>query len=125
MQHSKKPAATGSLGLVGLVMLGWGPVGFAQESSGQSAATGTTATDDLALAEVTVTARRREESLQRVPDAVSAFTPAVIEARGIERLPDFLSQVPNLVFRDGSSYRQGTSYISMRGVGQGQEGWPP
>lgn len=87
--------------------------------------TGGSEAEGLALEQVTVTARRREESLQRVPDAISAFTPTMIEARGIERLPDFMSQVPNLVFRDGSAYRQGTSYLSMRGVGQGQEGWAP
>ncbi len=36
-----------------------------------------------------------------------------------------MSKVPNLTFRDGTSYRSGYAFISMRGIGNGQEGWAP
>ena len=55
--------------------------------------------------EVVVTARRREESLQEVPDAVTAFTAANIENYGIESYEDFLALVPNLSFRAGNALR--------------------
>jgi iron complex outermembrane receptor protein len=77
------------------------------------------------LQNVVVTARRREESLQRVPDPVTAITADRIEAAGITQVEHFMSKVPNLTFRDGTSYRSGYAFISMRGIGNGQEGWAP
>ncbi|HEY5754890.1 MAG TPA: TonB-dependent receptor plug domain-containing protein, partial [Steroidobacter sp.] len=77
------------------------------------------------LQSVVVTARRREESLQRVPDPVTAITADRIEAAGITQVEHFMSKVPNLTFRDGTSYRSGYAFISMRGIGNGQEGWAP
>ncbi len=47
--------------------------------------------DDLMLEEVTVTAQRRAERLQDVPVAVTAFTAAEIEARGIASTRDSLA----------------------------------
>ena len=44
--------------------------------------------EDLALEEVVVTARKREESLQAVPVAVSAFTPETMESLGIRNMRD-------------------------------------
>src|SRR5262245_55107226 len=67
------------------------------------------------LQNVVVTARRREESLQRVPDPVTAITAERIEAAGITQIEHFMSKVPNLTFRDGTSYRSGYAFISMRG----------
>jgi iron complex outermembrane receptor protein len=37
-----------------------------------------------ALEEIVVTARRKEEKLQRVPVAITAFTPAALEEKHIE-----------------------------------------
>ena len=42
--------------------------------------------DSLALQEVTVVARRREESLQRIPDSVTAFQAADLERAQVDRL---------------------------------------
>ncbi|HEY0942063.1 MAG TPA: TonB-dependent receptor [Steroidobacter sp.] len=77
------------------------------------------------LQTVVVTARRREENLQRVPDPVTAITADRIEAAGITQVEHFMSKVPNLTFRDGTGYRSGYAFISMRGIGNGQEGWAP
>ena len=50
----------------------------------------------LTLEEITVTARRREETLQEVPVAVTAFTETAVEELDIEDLGDLDAFVPNL-----------------------------
>jgi iron complex outermembrane recepter protein len=76
------------------------------------------------LEEVVVTARKRDENLQNVPDAVTAFTAETIENAGIRHIADFLALTPNLNFEDGSAYYSGFLNLSMRGIGNGQDGWP-
>ena len=49
-----------------------------------------------ALEEVIVTARKREESLQDTPLAVSAFTGAALLEAGVSNLADITELVPNL-----------------------------
>lgn len=92
-----------------------GAIAAAQAQTGQT----------LRLDEITVTARRREESLQSVPDAVTAFSAATLENAGIRTIGGFMDMVPNLTFRDGGGFRKGDIRISMRGIGNGQEGWAP
>lgn len=74
--------------------------------------------------EVVVTARRRSERLQDVPDSVTAFTAVDIQKAGIQSFGDFAALTPNLTFQDNSSYSVGASTISMRGIANGQQGWP-
>lgn len=83
------------------------------------------AQDSGALGEITVTARKQSESLQDVPDAISAFTSATIENVGITQLADFAVMTPNLNYQDGSQFRKGYLNITMRGIGVGQQGWSP
>jgi len=59
--------------------------------------------EDLALEEVVVTARKREESLQVVPVAVSAFTTESMEALGIRNMRDFEGLVPGLNLGGGGN----------------------
>ncbi len=72
--------------------------------------------DDLMLEEVTVTAQRRAERLQDVPVAVTAFTAAEIEARGIGSTRDILPMTPNVTYDE--SFTVGNSFVSIRGVAQ-------
>src|SRR5690606_15052 len=65
----------------------------------------------LALEEVLVTARKREESMQDVPVAVSAFSGAQLREAGIGNVQDL--QVPGLQIDSNSS-----AQIWIRGVGQ-------
>ena len=72
-----------------------------------------------ALEEIVVTAQKREESLQDTPVAVSAFTAAAIEAKGIEDISEVASFTPNLVF-DTTSPISGLSsgaVVFIRGIG--------
>ena len=58
------------------------------------------------LEEIIVTARKREESLQRVPISVTAISAGEIEARGIDDLADVATFTPNLNITLGFRYRQ-------------------
>lgn len=67
-----------------------------------------------ALEEVVVTAQRREESLQDVPIAISAFSDATIQKNMFRDVTDFVSRTPNASFiSNGARSRR---EISMRGV---------
>ena len=61
-----------------------------------------------------VTAQKREEDIQDVPIAISAFTPKELEAQKIEGGFDLLKAIPNVTF----SKNNFTSYnFSIRGIG--------
>ncbi len=78
---------------------------------------------DSGVQEVIVTARRREESLQEVPVAVSVLSGATLENANVRRVTDFTAMVPNLSVNSG--YRQGSLWISLRGIPSVQGGEPP
>lgn len=66
--------------------------------------------------EVLVTARKRAESLQETPVAVTAFSQENLRQIGATRLDDIAAHVPNLVLeRDAAS--NGVGRILLRGVG--------
>ncbi len=71
---------------------------------------------------VTVTARKREETIQDVPVAVTAFTPEALERLNVRDLGDLDAQVPNLtLYAARGSNTTLTAYI--RGVGQSDPLW--
>ncbi len=65
------------------------------------------------LEEVVVVARKREESLQDTPVAVSAFNPAQMREAQITNVADLARQVPGLSNKDGDK----VSGLAIRGVG--------
>lgn len=71
---------------------------------------------------ITVTARKREETLQEVPVAVTAFTADSLDKLNVRDLGDLDTQVPNLtVYAARGSSSTITAYI--RGVGQSDPLW--
>ncbi len=74
----------------------------------------------FALEEVTVTARKREESLQDAPLSVAAFSGEGMEQRGINDVADVSQLVPNLVFDTAPpiSGNSAAAAVFIRGVGQ-------
>lgn len=77
-----------------------------------------------ALAEIIVTAQRREETVQNVPLSITALSERVLEEQAVHSFFDYAGQVPGLAFGytgDGS----GTSRtISIRGIsGDGATGF--
>ncbi|NKB35569.1 MAG: TonB-dependent receptor [Gammaproteobacteria bacterium] len=73
-----------------------------------------------ALEEVVVTARRRQESLQETPIAVSAFSAADLEERSLNNLMDIGSYAPNVIMATGQGGSGGANngQIYIRGIGQ-------
>jgi iron complex outermembrane receptor protein len=73
----------------------------------------------LALEEVMVTARKREESLQDTPVSVTALQAGDIEARSMSTLADLSNFAPNLEINNGRGDAGSTNAsIFIRGVGQ-------
>lgn len=68
------------------------------------------------LEEVTVTARKRAESIQDVPLTVQAFTAAQIEERGVASLAELSKYSPGLTFTAGTT--RASSDFTIRGMGQ-------
>ena len=69
------------------------------------------------IEEVVVTARKREESLQETPLAVSVLTSAVIESQRVEGIRDLGIIVPGLITTETTSSTAGL--VFLRGIGSG------
>ena len=72
----------------------------------------------FALEEVVVTARKRAESIQEVPVAVSAFDGDSLKSLGISNIKDMDGIVPGLNMGGGGNGTKGDSNPYIRGVGQ-------
>src|SRR3569833_3263655 len=77
-------------------MLTFAGQAYAQDDSSGAKGSANTAS---ANAEIIVTARRKEESLQETPIAVSAFSADTLAARQITQTSDLEQITPNLLFK--------------------------
>ncbi len=94
----------------------------AQSSADTNASEETSSDKVTKLEGITVTARKRNETLMDVPIAVTAFTPERVDKLNIEDLSDLGGQVPNLtIYAARGSSSTITAYI--RGVGQSDPLW--
>jgi len=75
------------------------------------------ADDDNTIGELVVTAQRKEESLQKVPIAVSAFSQDSLEAQKIDGGANLQRAVPNVTFSKG--FYSGYNF-QIRGIGTKQ-----
>ncbi|HNP35242.1 MAG TPA: TonB-dependent receptor [Woeseiaceae bacterium] len=77
---------------------------------------------DASIEEIFVVARRREESIQDVPVAISAFSESDLYDAGIENVAQLAEVVPNMVFHAGAPIGGSTSTGSLyiRGVGSNE-----
>ena len=97
------------------------PVAWAQDAA-PSGTTKQEAAKATNLGAITVTARKREETLQEVPVAVTAFTADALDKLNVEDLSDLDAQVPNLtIYAARGSSSTVTAYI--RGIGQSDPLW--
>lgn len=69
---------------------------------------------DRQFEEITVTARKREESLQEVPVAISVFTESALEDAGISTARDLFANTPGLNYDTG--FDQNAATPAIRGV---------
>jgi len=72
------------------------------------------AESNLEIEEIVVTARRRSESLQDVPGAVTAISEATIEDAGVERAADFIKLTPGVSLVDAAEV--GDTQVNIRGI---------
>ena len=95
-----------------LVTCLWASHGFAGEDNEISA-----------IEEIIITARKRVENLQDVPEAISAFSERQLELARVENLRDFVDLTPNLMVRE--TFRSNESFLTLRGLSSAQGGLPP
>jgi iron complex outermembrane receptor protein len=92
---------------------------FATPSAAQEAAPASQATAQAAEDEtqdITVTARRREESLQHVPVAITAFTAQDLATKNVQTVADLQNFVPSLNVTTSTS--RNDYQLAIRGMGQ-------
>ena len=75
------------------------------------------------IEEIVVTARYRQENLQDIPIAITAFDSARIEAAGITDIHGFINLTPNFFARE--TFRSGVTFLTIRGITTGQQGFTP
>jgi iron complex outermembrane recepter protein len=105
LRGSRLAASVSVIALAGLVA----PIVHAQEESLEETAS------DRRLGTVTVVAQKREESIQDVPIAISAFGEEALERAQIEDATDLQLSIPNAVL-------VGNENLTIRGIGGGGVG---
>jgi len=72
------------------------------------------------LEEIIVTAQKREQDIQKVPIAVSAFTTDTLRAKGVTDINALTNLTPNVNLDSSSPFSGDTSVLSasIRGIGQ-------
>ena len=90
--------------------LGHAPAALAAQDDG--------AANNAGLEVITVTARKRAESLQSTPVAVSAFTGDELNTRGVTNLRDVANYAPNVELFANSVSGSSAGQAYIRGVGQ-------
>ena len=101
--------------------------GYAQEPAGEEAVAvpaeqgpgepEATRRPSEGIEEITVTARKREENLQRTPISVTAFGSDDLRNMTATRIDDVSRMVPNLNIEQGST-SSSNSRVFIRGIGQ-------
>jgi iron complex outermembrane recepter protein len=86
--------------------------GAARAAEAAAAAAAATTSSGTTIGELVVTAEKREQNLQTVPIAISAYTAAKRQLMGIDSIQDMTNFTPGL------EYNSSTDRISLRGVGR-------
>jgi len=73
--------------------------------------------EDLLLEEVMVTARKRTESLQNVPESIQAISAQTIEQAGLRGMDDYVRFIPSLNIVQSNP---GTAMVVFRGIADAQ-----
>src|SRR3569833_1576360 len=109
-----------------------GGVSFGTSALAQVAAPATT-TDtgpDLGLAEITVSAQRRNESMQNVPISMLVFTAETLQQLNVTTLDDYIKYLPNITTANigpgqNEIFMRGLSFCSQPSQGSASTGlWP-
>jgi iron complex outermembrane recepter protein len=104
---------TGSAAAVAMMLP---TAGHAQEVADNAA-------DDAAIGEIVVTAQKREQSLQDVPIAISAFSGATLENKAVDDSVDLSFSVPNLTVTDAGASLRGIGNLAISSTSEGGLGY--
>jgi len=89
----------------------------AARAADDTSTTGASGDDSLVLQEITVTATRRAQELNKVPVNITAYTPEQMDDQGIRQVDDIARLTPDLQFTHTSGAAgNNSSNISIRGV---------
>lgn len=86
------------------------------ERAGSSTGDSGGVADQQGVADIVVTAQRREQSVQDVPIAISAFSGAQLQAQGVTNTLQLGQYVPNLVAQNNTGIGSANAYY-LRGLG--------
>jgi iron complex outermembrane receptor protein len=92
---------------------------FGTHAMAQSAARAGTRADSDSLAEITVTATKRDESIQMVPTAVTALSGDQLERQGLVQFTDYMDLVPGLAQNNAGAPAHGL--VILRGLSTGAQ----
>ena len=104
-----------------VALLASGTAVAAQDAApaGAPAAAEPSARDDAGVGEIIVTATRRNESLQKVPLTIQAFTGATLGQLNVKNFNDLVKYTPNVTFGNNGP---GAGAIFLRGLSTGFSG---
>jgi iron complex outermembrane receptor protein len=91
----------------------------AQSSPAAPPATQAVTNDGSQIADIVVTAQRREESVQDVPIAISAFSGDQLRSQGVSNTLQLGQYVPNLVAQNNTGIGSANAYF-LRGLGNSE-----
>ena len=111
MSIIKRPDLSKRIAAVARLAGPWGAAALAAQAGGDST---TTPRASETIDTVIVTATKREENIQDVPVAISAFSEEVLAERNVQEARDL--NAPNFLFPQ--MYTTSRSYISVRGIFQ-------
>ena len=97
---------------LGIVLMSWAGWVNAQTQP-QSAASDSPPASSNGIAEVVVTALKRDTNLQETPLSISAVTGASLESSGVQDLTHLTQSVPSLTFEDAGP---STTRVVIRGI---------
>ena len=89
---------------------------LAQVATATAAPTDSSA--EAGLAEITVTAQRRSESMQKVPISMQAFTAETLQQLNVTTLDDYIKYLPNVTTANNGP---GQNEVFMRGLSAGSQ----
>jgi iron complex outermembrane receptor protein len=103
--------------VLAMVMAGFAP---AMAQSVAPAAQVPSRADTGGIAEIVVTAQKRSENIQKVPIAITAFTAATLEAKGLTDVTAIGNLAPNVTLDAGTPFSGSSAVLSayIRGIGQ-------
>ena len=73
---------------------------------------------DAGIAEITVTAQRRNETMQKVPISMQAFTAETLQQLNVTTLDDYIKYLPNVTTANNGP---GQNEVFMRGLSAGSQ----